>query len=188
MDQQKIGEKLKTLRKERQLTQEELAEKLYVSSKTVSRWENGTNLPDISTLLEIADLYGVDIREILLCERKREIMNNEIKDVAIKVADYSNKDKEETAKRNIIASIVGIATFVIGLVLMIYGSGILSLVALASLSAALGSLTYILINSTKKHDEANRKKGKGRTVLFSVLIAVIVLIWALIAISLTWFE
>ena len=55
MDQQKIGEFLKALRKEKNLTQEELADKMNVSRRTVSRWETGSNLPDLSILVELAD-------------------------------------------------------------------------------------------------------------------------------------
>ena len=61
----KIGGFLKLLRKEKELTQEQLAERFYVSSRTVSRWETGSNMPDLSVLIEIADFYQVDIREIL---------------------------------------------------------------------------------------------------------------------------
>ena len=68
-DQQKIGAFLKELRKEKNLTQEKLAEKLNVTSRTVSRWETGVNLPDLSLLVELADFYGVDIREIIDGER-----------------------------------------------------------------------------------------------------------------------
>lgn len=70
MDQAKIGSFLKALRSEKHLTQEQLAEQFYTSSRTISRWENGKNLPDISVLIELADFYGVDIREILDGERK----------------------------------------------------------------------------------------------------------------------
>ena len=73
MDQQKIGEFLKTLRKEKDLTQEELADKMNVSRRTVSRWETGSNLPDLSILVELADLYDVDLREIFDGERKRRL-------------------------------------------------------------------------------------------------------------------
>ena len=71
MDQKKTGEFLQTLRKEKELTQEELAEKFSVTSRTVSRWETGRNMPDISLLTEIADFYDVDVREIIEGERKR---------------------------------------------------------------------------------------------------------------------
>ena len=53
MDQVKIGNFLKKLRKEKGITQEQLAEILNVSGRTVSRWENGNNMPDISILVDI---------------------------------------------------------------------------------------------------------------------------------------
>ena len=70
MDQKKTGSFLKQLRNEKKLTQEQLAEKLQITSRTVSRWETGSNMPDISMLLELADFYEVDIREIIDGERK----------------------------------------------------------------------------------------------------------------------
>lgn len=57
MDQIKIGIFLKELRKEKKLTQEQLAEKLNVSGRTVSRWETGSNMPDIGMLVEMADFF-----------------------------------------------------------------------------------------------------------------------------------
>ena len=75
MNQQKIGEFLKYLRKNKGLTQEQLAEHFCVSSRTVSRWENGNNMPDIDILIELADFYEVDIRELIDGERKSEYMN-----------------------------------------------------------------------------------------------------------------
>ena len=65
MDQIKIGTFLKELRKAKGLTQEQLAEKLNVSSRTVSRWETGSNMPDIGMLVEIADFYDVSIDFLL---------------------------------------------------------------------------------------------------------------------------
>ena len=94
MNQQKIGEFLKHLRKEQGLTQEQLAEAFYVSSRTVSRWETGSNMPDLEILIELADFYHVDIREIIDGERKSEIMDNETKDTLKKVAEYAVEEKE----------------------------------------------------------------------------------------------
>ena len=90
MDQQKIGEFLKTLRKEKDLTQEELADKMNVSRRTVSRWETGSNLPDLSILVELADLYDVDLREIFDGERKSETMDKDLKETMLKAADYTD--------------------------------------------------------------------------------------------------
>jgi len=71
MNQKKIGLFLKELRKEKNLTQEVLAEKLDVSNRTVSRWETGNNMPDISLLVELCKLYRVSIYEIIDGKRKK---------------------------------------------------------------------------------------------------------------------
>ena len=87
MDQTKVGQFLKQLRKEKGITQEEFAEKIGVSGRTVSRWETGSNMPDISLLVDIADFYDVDVREIIEGAKKSEMMNDDIRDTAEKMAD-----------------------------------------------------------------------------------------------------
>ena len=69
MDQEKIGRFIATCRKEQNLTQEQLAEKLGVSSKTVSRWENGNSFPDVSMLQPLCDLLNISVNELLLGEK-----------------------------------------------------------------------------------------------------------------------
>jgi transcriptional regulator with XRE-family HTH domain len=95
MNQKKTGEFLKQLRKEKGLTQEQLAEKFFVSGRTVSRWETGSNMPDLSILVELADFYEVDIREIIDGERKSETMNNETTNTLKKVAEYTAEEKKK---------------------------------------------------------------------------------------------
>lgn len=102
MEQKKVGQFLKTLRKEKNITQEVLAEALHVSGRTVSRWETGSNMPDISLLVELSEFYQVSIPEIIAGERKSEKMNQETKDTAIKMAEYS-KNELSTEKRKIIS-------------------------------------------------------------------------------------
>lgn len=99
MDQQKIGRFLKDLRKEKNLTQEQLAEQFQISRRTVSRWETGSNLPDLDILIEMTDYYDVDLRELLDGERKSEKMNKELEETVLKVADYSNEEKQKLTKR-----------------------------------------------------------------------------------------
>ena len=59
MDQIKIGVFLKELRKEKGIIQEQLAEELLVSARTISRWETGNNMPDIGLLVDIAEFFNV---------------------------------------------------------------------------------------------------------------------------------
>ena len=77
IDQMKIGAFLRDLRKEKGLTQEELAEKFGVSSRSVSRWENGNTMPELGILVELAEYYEVDIKEVIDGERKSEAMEKE---------------------------------------------------------------------------------------------------------------
>lgn len=78
-----IGTFLKELRNEKEITQEQLAEKFCVSRRTVSRWETGSNMPDLGILIEMADYYGVDLRELLDGEGKSEKMNKELEELSV---------------------------------------------------------------------------------------------------------
>ena len=102
IDQIKIGRFLRDLRKEKELTQEQLAEKFGVSSRSVSRWENGNTMPELGILVELADYYEVDIKEIIDGERKSEIMEKEAKETLFKIAEYADKQKKQAVIRAII--------------------------------------------------------------------------------------
>ena len=117
MDQKKTGQFLKKLRNEKGITQEELARHFNVSNRSVSRWETGTNLPDISLLVEIADFYDVDVREIIDGERKSEMMDQEVREVADKMAAYAGNEKNNLLRFIQAASIVGIIISIISIVL-----------------------------------------------------------------------
>lgn len=99
MNQQKIGEFLKELRKQKGLTQAQFAEIVNVSNRTVSRWENGNNLPDLDILIEISDYYEIDLRELLNGERKNEKMNKEAEETVLKAVEYTNTETECYARR-----------------------------------------------------------------------------------------
>ena len=73
MDMIRIGSFLAELRKEKGLTQEKLGEKLGVSNKTVSRWENGNYLPPVEMLQALSTYYGITINEILSGQRLTEV-------------------------------------------------------------------------------------------------------------------
>lgn len=70
MNMKKIGDFLKSLRKSKGLTQTELADMLNVSNKTISKWENGLGIPEMSTLLLLADIYEVSVDDILRGSKK----------------------------------------------------------------------------------------------------------------------
>lgn len=121
MDQKKVGSFLRELRKEKQLTQEQLAERFGVTNRSVSRWETGCNMPDLSILVELADFYDVDIRDIIDGERKGEDMNKEEKERLQLVADYAETEKNTLLMRLRIFSIVGLVSLIAGLVMLVLG-------------------------------------------------------------------
>ena len=150
MDQMKIGTLIKELRREKNLTQEQLAEEFNVSRRTVSRWETGSNLPDLDVLLEMSDFFSIDLRELLDGERKDQKMNNEVMETAQKVSEYADAEKETLLQRMKWISIVGLITLCVGMlmsrtliVMVLYTTGVLS--KLQSKSSHHAKLKVVLI-------------------------------------------
>ena len=152
MDLQKIGTFLKELRKEKGFTQEQLAESLNVSRRTVSRWETGSNMPDLDLLMEISDLYEVDLREMLNGERKSEDkMNKELEETVLQVAEYTNADKQRVTKTVQGFFLLGILALVINVAMALmevegtfwtgFGQG-------ATIGIAIGSMVLGILYTT----------------------------------------
>ncbi len=69
MNQETIGKFIAECRKSKNLTQEQLAEKLGVSNKSISRWENGKTMPDYSILLNLCENLDISVNELFSCEK-----------------------------------------------------------------------------------------------------------------------
>lgn len=114
MDQEKIGNFIKEQRNERGLTQAELAEKLGVSNRTISKWENGKCLPDYSILKDLCKELDISINELLSGERLTEKNYREkLEENIVGTIDYNNKKRNKRIKRLIIFMI-----FIVGLYLL----------------------------------------------------------------------
>ncbi len=90
MDLNKIGKFIADCRKQKKLTQEQLAEKLYITDRAVSKWERGLSLPDADKMLELCDILGINVNELLLGEE-------------IDMKDYEKKNEQlllELAKKD----------------------------------------------------------------------------------------
>ena len=153
MDQKKIGGFLKGLRKEKGLTQEQLAEQFNVSDRTVSRWENGNNMPDLDILIEISDFYGVDLREILSGERKSENMDKETEETVLQAVDYTNTQAEKCNRRIRLCNATGMLIFVAFMLLkdtdLYLNNHTVSAITDAAQGVAIGMLLTGLIMSSR---------------------------------------
>ena len=99
MNKENIGKYISKLRKEMNITQEELAERLGVTDKSISRWENGKTMPDISLLVQLTDILNTTLPELINGRRmtkdellaQRETINNLIRLEGEKQISYNQK-------------------------------------------------------------------------------------------------
>ena len=142
MDQKKIGSFVTALRKEKGLTQKELAERLFISDKTVSKWETGKGIPDVSLIIPLCELLGITANELLSGERLEDTRYRQRAEEHI-VALI--KEKQES-KRNILLSCIAAVISILPSTALILLSGLLemttalrvSLIVIAILTMASG--------------------------------------------------
>ena len=105
-----FGDRIKKLRAEKGLTQEQFSQKLNISRQAVSNWENNRNLPDIEMLFSIAEIFSVSLDELILGETPQNNMTKKL-----------IKDGSETrrARYNMISVCVGVALFLLGGLLLV---------------------------------------------------------------------
>lgn len=120
MDMQRIGMFLAELRKEKNLTQDELGRQIGVTNKTVSRWENGNYLPPVELLQILSKLYGVSINELLSGERLNDEHYKQNAEDYI-VTELMKKSKE-AKKRIKVSFVVSAITILAGLAIILLSS------------------------------------------------------------------
>lgn len=122
MDNKKFGDFIKELRKEKQLTQKELGEKLNITDKAISKWERGLSFPDIAVLKDLAEFFEIDISELLNGERGKKQEIDIEKAIQEAIENYKNieekkKEKAQKVKKRI--GVISIIIFVFALILQI---------------------------------------------------------------------
>ncbi|MBE6717133.1 MAG: helix-turn-helix transcriptional regulator [Ruminococcaceae bacterium] len=169
MDQKKIGMFLKILRKEKCLTQEQLAEFLNVSGRTVSRWETGINMPDFDILITLSEYYNVDIREILDGERKKEESDSIQSDAVSYAADYGRLKEKLLLRKLILILITGFSSWVISLITMML---FLDSVTGAVITLVITLISVILYSLFMLTTKANRSINGFINCIISTFIAI----------------
>ncbi len=101
LDKEKFGNYIATLRKKNNMTQKELAQKLFISDKAVSKWERGQSLPDIIMLTPLAEVLGVTVAELLNCgemEESKDMGTSQVDILLEKAINLSGEEKETKRK------------------------------------------------------------------------------------------
>ncbi len=183
MDTIKVGAFLKELRKEHNLSQEQLADKFNVSSRSISRWENGNTMPDISIMIELADFYDIDIRDLLRGERKSEKMEENLKETLEMVAEYTEADKAKILKKVYICGvgtlITSVASLIFFFITYFWDTEIFLTPFLLILASGIFGINTMLAGLQLKGKMSKKRNKK--------LIAISVTIWVVLAIIILLF-
>ena len=144
MNQEKIGKFILKCRKDKKLTQTELAEKLGVTDKSVSNWENGRNMPDLSLFKPLCEILDISINDLISGEKiSKDKYQEKLEENIITTIDYTNK--KVLVKNNII----GILLLAFGIIIAITAMSIFpsesSWGSIYSLFGALVSMSGIII-------------------------------------------
>lgn len=123
MDAKKFGTFIATLRKENNMTQVELAQKLQVTDKAVSKWERGLGFPDINTIEPLADALGVSVLEIMRSERIAETEITQDTASAALTDTFEFVKLQRKAERKSIFKIAGGVAACLFLIFLIDGMG-----------------------------------------------------------------
>jgi len=148
MDYTKIGNFIMSERKAKKLTQAKLAEKLFVSEKTISKWENGNGIPDTNTLQKLCNIFEITINELLNGERfSAENYENKAENILLQLQKTTEENNKMFFRLEIVLVILGlmflfsfiaIASFVqmanwLRIILIIYAVFIFLLTAMVGL-------------------------------------------------------
>lgn len=98
MEQEKVGQFIQQLRKEKQLTQKELAAVIRVSDKTVSKWEKGNGTPDLPSMVHLCQFFDISMNELLACEKLHPNEYSEKAEENIKMLLEKNDKNEKASK------------------------------------------------------------------------------------------
>ncbi len=169
MDENKTGQFIAQLRKEKKITQKDLAAQLHITDKAVSKWERGVSYPDITLLTSLADILGVTTSELLNGQRSEAAVSEDIEKTVGNALAYA----EKTAKRKI-ASFQNVLSlsFSIGLLMGIIVCSICDLAISGAFTWSLYPISSILFVWLvfAPFIKYGRKGILGSLTVFSVLI------------------
>lgn len=164
MDTVKMGKFLKELRKEQDMTQEALGERIGVTNKTVSRWETGAYVPPVECLMLMSDMYGVTINEMVAGQRLTEKEYAETADENLTVLLKENEERKDRSEELTIGIMFLAAIFTIVILFLLPGGNStgerISLMVIAVLVTALDLIATTLSITTLALKEKTKKRPR----------------------------
>ena len=146
MNQEKIGSFIAENRKAKGFTQIEFAEKLGVSNKSVSRWETGKNMPDVSLFLSICDVLDISVNELLIGEHITTQESKKADEILVETIKASNKKLKSAQIVIYILAVLVNALFMIGVPLSATPSDAMAVPLLAIIGGTISAVLLSCIN------------------------------------------
>lgn len=174
-----LGNKLLDLRKSKQLSQEELADKLNVTRQTISKWETDQSTPDFDKIIPLCELYGITADELLTGKKveKQEEQQNEL-------CEDEELRKKKTASgigRGILLYFVAVAWIMISIPVLMINPIISTAIFLLICGVATYLIVYTCIIYNKKKNEKQKKQDKLRKQIEEILAIITVIIYLIIS-------
>lgn len=142
MDIVKIGYFIRECRKNKNLTQKQLADKLYVEPKTISKWETGKGLPDVSIMKNLCNELGISLSELFIGDYIKEEPNDLL--IEKLIIDELKKEKIQNKKKLIGEILIGCA-FICSVITLILLVGIVSIATYLKIILIVLSLIFIFV-------------------------------------------
>lgn len=172
-----LGENLYNLRKKKNLSQEEVAEKLNVTRQTISKWETGESKPDFDKIVPICNLFEITTEELLSGKQAEKKEN--IKET---ISNINNKEKQEITRKRLILLSTGIFLYFLSVVSIIVFEeiGLNSIIGVSSFLIICGIATSLIIYQAMVYSKEEKLKEKEqespRVKLITESVAIIFLI------------
>ena len=122
MDTAKTGAYLASLRKNAGMTQQDAADRLGVSNKTISKWEKGLSVPDADMLSKLADVLEINVSELLGSEIKEETNKNEVSEQLAKISEQLALKNRRHKRIWKVIGVILLAVIVINMLLVVLGT------------------------------------------------------------------
>ena len=184
MEAKQFGQFIAGIRKEKKMTQAELAEQIHVTDKAISRWERGLGFPDIQTLEPLAQALGISVLELMRSERQEpteeeaapeiQYTQKEVAEMLQNAGDISRQQKKQDRNANVIAGflVIGVAAAAWAAKIVNLGGG---LILGGLVAAAFVSLWYFFQNMD---DEESRKVYGAASILsIGILASLVNFVW-----------
>ena len=142
MDIVKIGYFIRECRKNKNLTQKQLADKLYVEPKTISKWETGKGLPDVSIMKNLCNELGISLSELFIGDYIKEESNDLL--IEKLIIDELKKEKIQNKKKLIGEILIGCA-FIGSVITLILFVGVVSIATYLKIILVVLSFIFIFV-------------------------------------------